>query len=45
MKLDVKRMTGRPIYVAYPTGQGLKLTLYRGYKPIAANLTQYPDRG
>ena len=30
MKLDVERMTGRPIYIAYSGGQGLKLTLYRG---------------
>ena len=29
-KLDVKRMTGRPIYVAYPSGQGLKLMLHHG---------------
>ena len=29
-KLDVKRRTDRPIYIAYPSEQGSKLTLYRG---------------
>ena len=29
-KLYVETMTGRPIYMAYPSGQGSKLTLYRG---------------
>ena len=53
-KLDVKRMTGRPIYIAQPSGRGSKLThhtwlkCYSRYKPIAhksaINLTQYPDR-
>ena len=27
-KLDVERMTGRSLYIAYPTEQELKLTLY-----------------
>ena len=27
-KIDVERMTGRPIYIAHPSVQGLKLTLY-----------------
>ena len=29
-KLDVERMTSRPIYIAYPGGQGSKLTLSCG---------------
>ena len=52
-KLDIERMTGRTraIYLAYPSRQGSKLTLYiwlkcyTRYKPIADNLTQDPDRG
>ena len=45
-KLDVERMTGRTVYIAYPSGQVSKLTLkcYSRYKPITDNLTQYPDR-
>ena len=35
-KLDVERMPGRPIYIAYPCGQGLKLTLCRGLSVILA---------
>ena len=35
-KLDVERMTSRPIYIAYPSGQGSKLTLYRGWSAILA---------
>ena len=37
-------MTGRPIYIAYPSAQGSKLTLSREKSAIADNLTQYPDR-
>ena len=28
--IDIERMPGRPIYIAYPSGQRLELTLYRG---------------
>ena len=35
-KLYIEKISGRPIYIAYPSGQGLKLTLYRGQSAIIA---------
>ena len=35
-KLDVERMTGRTIYIACPSGQVSKLTLYCGCSAILA---------
>ena len=35
-KLDLERMTGRTIYIAYPGGQVTKLKLYYGWSAILA---------
>ena len=35
-KLDVEKMTGRTIYIAYPSGQVSKLTIYCGWSAILA---------
>ena len=40
-KLDVERMTGKIIYIAYPSGQVSKLTLYYTVAGVLFSLQAY----